>query len=84
MNLYIFRRGSGEAPLQLSPQLASAVEMAAHVRANVNFRLGRGREMKMRIKTRDAVNLVQRSLRTLGKPFELRLGQEPVAKLDAP
>lgn len=30
------------------------------------------------------MNLIERGLRALGKPFEFRLGQETVAKLDGP
>ena len=37
----------------------------------------------MRIKTGDAMNLIQRRVRTLGKRFEFRLGQEAVAKLNS-
>jgi hypothetical protein len=40
--------------------------------------------MKMGIEARDAVNLVERSLRALGKAFEFRFGQETVAKLNGP
>ena len=40
--------------------------------------------MEVRIETGHAVNLVERSLRAMRKSFELRLGQETVAKLDGP
>jgi len=83
-NLHVFGPGTGKAPLQISPQFARAMEMTAHIRANPNLRFGRGREMEMRIETRHAVNLIKRSLRALGKPFEFRLGQETVTKLDGP
>src|SRR6266513_676474 len=65
-------------------QLASAVEMATHVRADANFGFGRRREVKMRVETRDAVKLVERSVRALGKSFQLRRGQKAVAQLDCP
>ena len=39
--------------------------------------------MKMRIEARDAMNLIKRSVRTLGKRFEFRFGQEAVAKLNS-
>jgi hypothetical protein len=37
----------------------------------------------MRIEAGDAMDLIQRRVRTLGKRFEFRLGQEAVAKLDS-
>jgi hypothetical protein len=40
--------------------------------------------MKMGIETRNAVNLVERSLRALGKTLEFRFGQEAVTKLNGP
>src|SRR5215471_2177505 len=58
--------------------------MAAHVVADPHLGLGRRRQMKMRIKTGHAVNLVERRLRALGKGFEVRLWQIPVAQLDGP
>ena len=81
-NLHFFRPGTRKAALQFSPQPASSIEMAAHVRANANFRLSRKREMKMRVEAGDAVNLIEGGLCALGKPF--RLGQKAVAKLDSP
>ena len=83
-NLHVFGAGAGKATLQLHAQLASAVEMATHVRADANFGFGRRREVKMRVETRDAVKLVERSVRALGKSFQLRRGQKAVAQLDGP
>src|SRR5207249_593243 len=40
-NLYIFWPRIGEAALEIGAQLASAVEMAAHVSADANLRFGR-------------------------------------------
>jgi len=37
----------------------------------------------MGVKTRNTVNLIEGSVRALGKCFEFRLGQEAVAKLDS-
>src|SRR5216683_514801 len=59
-NLHIFRSRIGEATLQIGAQFASAIEAAAHVRANANFGFGRRHEMKMGIKTRNAVDLIKR------------------------
>jgi hypothetical protein len=38
--------------------------------------------MKVWIETRDAVNLIQRSMRAVRKSFQLRLGQKAVAQLN--
>jgi hypothetical protein len=81
-NLHVFGAAACKAPLKLRAQFASAPEMAAHVRTDTNFGFGRGRQVKMRVKTSDAVNLVKRSVRAMGKSFELRFGQKAVAKLD--
>src|SRR5882757_10262211 len=56
-NLQVFRTRIGKAAFQISAQFASAVEVAAQVRADTNLRLRRRHEMQVRIKTRDAVNL---------------------------
>src|SRR5437899_1173637 len=64
-NLNFSSARTGEAPLEVGAQLACAVEMAAHVGTNANLGFGRRHKMKMRVKTRHAVNLVQRSLRAL-------------------
>ena len=64
-NLHVFRPRIGEAALEIGAQLAGAVKMTAHVRADANFRFGRRDEMKMRIETCDAVNLVERRLSAL-------------------
>jgi len=83
-NLHIFRSRIGEATLQIGAQFASAIEAAAHVRANANFGFGRRHEMKMGIKTRNAVDLIKRRLSALRKSFKFRFGEEAVAKLDGP
>src|SRR5580693_6493568 len=57
--------------------------MATHVRADAHIRFWRRRELKMRVETRDAMNLIEWSVRTLGKRFQFRLGQEAVAKLNS-
>ena len=64
-NQYIFWPRIGEAALEIGAQLASAEEMAAHVSADANLRFGRREEMKMRIETRDAVDLVEGRLGAL-------------------
>ncbi len=64
-NLHILRTRIGEAALEIGAQLASAIEMAAHVGTDANLRFGRRDEMKMGIETRDAVNLVERRLGAL-------------------
>src|SRR5712664_2170172 len=61
-NLQVLGARIGEAALEIGAQFAGAVKMATHVRANTNFRLGRRCEMKMGIKTGDAVNLIERDL----------------------
>src|SRR5208282_4961979 len=58
-------------------------QVAAHVRANTNIRLRRRHELKVRIKAGDTVDLIEGSVRALGKGFEFRLGQEAVAKLNS-
>jgi hypothetical protein len=83
-NLNVIGAGAGEAALEIGAQLASAIEMTAHVRANANLRFRRRHKMKMRIKTGDAMKLIERRLRALGKTLEFRFGQEAVAKLDGP
>ena len=55
--------------------------MAAHVVADAHFGFGGRHEMKMGIEARDAVQLVERSLRAIGKGFEFRLWQITEAKL---
>src|SRR5436309_4695949 len=61
-NLHVLRARIGEAAFEIGPQFAGAVEMATHVRTDSNFRLRRRRKMKMRIKTGDAMNLIERDL----------------------
>src|SRR5208282_2095314 len=55
---------------------------AAHVRADINLRPARRRQMKMRIKAGYAVDLVERNLAALRKVFQLCLRQVPMAQLD--
>ena len=81
-NLYILGAGVSESGLQRGAQLRRAVEMATHVGADAQVGLGRNGELKMRIKTGDAVNLVERRLRALGKRFEFRFWQKTVTQLD--
>src|SRR6266851_359481 len=54
-----------EPALEAGAQLASAVEMAAHVGTDANFGFRRWHEIKMGIETCDAVNLVERRLGAL-------------------
>src|SRR6266850_1032524 len=61
-NLHVLGARIGEAAFEIGAQFAGAVEMATHVRTDTNFRLGRRCEMKMGIKTGDAVNLIERDL----------------------
>src|SRR6266850_1267456 len=61
-NLHILRARIGEAAFEIGSQFAGAVEMATHVCTDANFRLGRRRKMKMRIKTGDAMDLIERDL----------------------
>jgi hypothetical protein len=58
--------------------------MTAHIGADANLRFRRRDKMKMRIETRDAVKLIERRAGALRKTFELRFGEEAVAKLDGP
>ena len=60
--LHLFGARIGEAAFEIGAQLASAVEMTAHVGTDANLRFRRRREVKMRIKTCDAMNLVERRL----------------------
>src|SRR6267142_1576027 len=61
-DLHVLRARIGEAAFEIGPQFAGAVEMATHVRTDSNFRLRRRRKMKMRIKTGDAMDLIERDL----------------------
>src|SRR6266850_2293640 len=61
-DLQVLRARTGEAALELGAQFAGAVETATHVRTDANFRLGRRRKMKMRIKTGDTMDLIERDL----------------------
>ena len=56
--------------------------MATHVGANAQIGPGRNGELKMRVKTGHAVNLVQRRLGPLGKRFEFRFWQKTVTSLN--
>ena len=58
--------------------------MAAHVIAQTHFGLCRRRQMKMRIKTCHAMQLIERSLRAFGEGLEFRLRQIPEAQLNSP
>ena len=55
--------------------------MAAHVVADAHFGFRRRGKMEMRIEARDAVQLIERSLRAFGKGLEFRLWQIPEAEL---
>src|SRR5216683_2644306 len=57
-NLNVVGTRINEPALEAGAQLASAVEMAAHVGTDANFGFRRRREIKMGIETCDAVNLV--------------------------
>src|SRR6266849_6306829 len=61
-NLHVLEARIGEAALEIGAQFTGAVEMAPHVRTDANFGLGRRRKMKMRIKTGDAMDLIERDL----------------------
>jgi hypothetical protein len=83
-NQKVLRFRIGEAALEIGAKFAGAVEMAAHIRTNADVDSRRWGEMKMRIKTGDAVNLIERGLRALRQTFKLRFREEAVAKLDSP
>src|SRR5256885_13589436 len=70
-NLHVALRTSGESRLEIRSQFARPVQMAAHVRANANLRPRRWHKMKMRIKTRNAVKLIKRRLRSRRQRFKL-------------
>jgi len=81
-NLHIFRLRARKPSYNLCAQITGAIQVAAHVRTDVNFRL-RGRyQVKMGIKTGNAVKLVKRSLGAVRKGFQLRLWQITEAHLD--
>src|SRR5882724_499680 len=61
-DLHVLGARIGEAAFEIGSQFAGAVEMATHVCTDANFRLGRRREMKMGIKTGDAMDLIERDL----------------------
>jgi len=61
-DLYVLGRHIGEAAFEIGAQFAGAVEMATHVRTDANFGLGRRCEMEMRVKTGDAMDLIERDL----------------------
>src|SRR5277367_3133344 len=56
--------------------------MATQIRTNVDFRLRGRHQMKVRIKTGNAVKLIEGRLRTMRKRFQLRLWQITEAHLD--
>jgi hypothetical protein len=83
-NLHIFRSRTSETPLKVRTKFTCSIQMAAHVCTNAHVCPCGRREMKVWIETGDAVNLIERSLCALRKPFEFRLRQEAVAKLNSP
>ena len=66
-NLNIFGARRGKGGLQCGAKFGGAIQMATHVRADAKIGPGWNGEVKMRIKTGDAVNLVERRLGALGK-----------------
>jgi len=82
LNLDFVRAGSRESPRKFCAEFARAVQPAAHIRAHQHFRVCRGRQTKMRVEARYAMDLVERRLRALRKAFELSLWQIPMAQLD--
>ena len=80
--LHIFGARVGERGLQCGAQVRSAIQMATHVGADAQIGPGRNGELKMRIKTGHAMNLVQRCLGALGKRFEFRFWQKTVTSLN--
>lgn len=68
--------------LEIETQLGSAVEVATHVRADADVDCWGRREMKVRIETRYAMNLIERRAGALRKSFKFRLRQEAMAMLD--
>jgi len=82
-DLDILRAGIGETAGKFGAEFAGAVETATHVGADVNFDVGRRREMEVGIETGNAVELVQGSLRALGQRFEFGLRQIAATQLDS-
>ena len=80
--LDVCRMGTGESPDQIGTQFAGTVQVTTHIRADVNFSLGWGGQMKMGVEAGDAVKLIERSLRALRKCLQLRDWQIPEAQLD--
>ena len=68
--------------LEIEAQIGGAVEVAAHIGTNANVYFRRRGEMKVRIKTGDAVNLIERRAGAQRKGFELGLRQEAMAMLN--
>src|SRR5258708_21721111 len=64
-NLHLASPRGGKATFEIGTQLASAVQVAAHVRADANLGFGWPYQMKMGIETRDTVDLVERRLGAL-------------------
>jgi len=82
LDLELPRAGAGEAAGEFGAKFAGAVETATHVGADQDFGVGGRREMEVRIETSDAVELVERSLRAVGKRFEFGLRQIAATRLD--
>ena len=82
LDLNLFRACMGEAAREFGAKLAGTVQAAAHVGADMNFGVRRRREMKMGIKTGEAMNLVEGGLRAPGKGFEFGLGKIAETRLD--
>src|SRR5262249_15531947 len=74
--------GGCETMFEIETQLSSAVEVAAHVRANTDVDFGRRCEVKVGVETGDAVNLIQRHAGPLRQSLKFRLRQEAMALLD--
>jgi len=65
-------------------QFGAAAQVATHVSANSHFRLGWGREMKVRIETSYAVDLADRDIDLHGKLLQLICGQVSKLLLNRP
>ena len=64
-------------------ELARAAQVAGHVRADANVGAGGGVEMKVRIKTGDAVKAVERNLMRRESAWRVPRGQVAVLALDS-
>jgi hypothetical protein len=66
-HLDVFGTHAGKPAQEFGAKIARAVQVAAHVVAQANFRLGGRSQMEVRVKAGNTVKLVERSLRAFRK-----------------